>query len=215
MAYLLHDLRNIAGINIHGHLSLIPDAAIDSEFRSSLAIAKRNAKTAFKVLSSNLHDFATDRLTIVKDVYDLHSIVHQAYDNVSVIARDKGIRFHYQGPEKALIMADQKLISVFDNLMRNAANYSPAGSVIECELVDANIEEPSDAYQVTIKNLAYLKDDQVRSMFADRRRYSEQEGTGYGLSNVKTLLGYHGGGVYAEMEGDTLVIDVLIPKGSV
>jgi len=212
MAYLLHDLRNIAGTNIQGPLSLIPDDAVDPAHRASLAIARRNAQTAFRVLSSNLHDFATGKLTIIKEEYDLHEIVHHACGNVSMTARGKGITFHYDGPEKALIMADQKLISVFDNLMRNAVTYSPEGSGIQCSITEAQTEDPGDSYQVTIKNPANLTGDQVKAMFDRGQSYSNQEGTGYGLSNVKTLLDYHGGEVCAEMIGGHLTIDVIIPK---
>jgi len=211
MAYLLHDLRNIAGTNIQGPLSLIPDDAVDPAYLPSLAIARRNAQTAFRVLSSNLHDFATGKLTIIKEEHDLHEIVHNAFDNVSIAARDKGIGFHYNGPERALLMADQKLISVFDNLMRNAVTYSPADSGIQCTITEAETEEPNDSYQVTIRNPANLTDDQVKAIFDRGRSYSDQEGTGYGLSNVQTLLDYHGGGAQAEMIGGHLTIDVIIP----
>jgi signal transduction histidine kinase len=214
MAYLLHDLRNIAGTNIQGPLSLIPDDAVDPAYHASLAIARRNAQTAFKVLSSNLHDFATGRLTIIKEEHDLCEIVRLACDNVSITARDKGITFHHEGPEKALLMADQKLISVFDNLMRNAVNYSPASSSIQCRITEAETEDPGDSYQVTIMNPAQLTDDQVKAIFDRGLSYSDQEGTGYGLSNVQTLLDYHGGGAHAEMIGGYLTIDVIIPKES-
>ena len=144
----------------------------------------------------------------------LHQLVHHACDNVSITARDKRITIDYCGFENALIMADVKLISVFDNLMRNAVTYSPAESVIQCRIMETEIQEPEDGYQVTIRNPAILTDDQVKTMFDGGQRHSKQEGTGYGLSNVKTLLKYHGGAVYAEMNEGHLIIDVIIPKAS-
>lgn len=214
MAYLLHDLRNIAGTNIQGPLSLIPDEAVDPAYHSSLAIARRNAETAFRVLSSNLHDFATGQLTIIKEELNLHELVQNACDNVSITARDKQISIDYMGFENALIMADEKIISVFDNLMRNAVTYSPTDSVIQCRITETEIEEPQDAYQVTIRNPAALTNDEVSTMFNGGQRHSEQEGTGYGLSNVKTLLKYHGGDACASVNDGHLTIDVIIPKES-
>jgi signal transduction histidine kinase len=213
MAYLLHDLRNIAGTNIQGPLSLVPDEAVDPTYHNCLAIARRNAQTVFKVLSSNLHDFATGRLTIIKEEHDLSAMVRDAMENVSRLAQDKGISFHMDRPDRALIMVDEKLISVFDNLLRNAVTYSPDNTVIHCAITETETMCPGDSYQFTVKNAADLTKEQARAMFDTGQRFSDEEGTGYGLSNVRTLVTYHGGGIYSDVNEGQLAIDVVIPKG--
>ncbi len=213
MAYLLHDLRNIAGTNIEGPLSLVPDEAVDPSYHNCLAIARRNAHTVFKVLSSNLHDFATGRLTIIKEEHDLCTMVHNAMENVSRLAQEKGISFHMDRPDHARIMVDEKLISAFDNLLRNAVTYSPAGTVIHCAIIETETMYPNDSYQFTISNPANLTKNQTKAMFDTGQRFSDEEGTGYGLSNVRTLVKYHGGGIYTDVNEGRLTIDVVIPKG--
>ena len=54
-------------------------------------------------------------------------------------------------------MVDEKVITVFDNLMRNAVTYSPAGAVIQCTVTEAETFCPVSCMPTTTEPVMVIR----------------------------------------------------------
>ena len=108
-------------------------------------------------------------------------------------------------PDLPPVSADpQRVTQVLNNLLSNAAKYSPASSKI---LVTASLMEPYVTIYVTDEGQG-LSSEQLPSLFKKFSRVSLQEGDeeiegeGLGLAICKGIVEAHGGRIWAESEGE-------------
>ena len=131
-------------------------------------------------------------------------------------AEQKQIHVDVQLPEEACnIAGDRELIQqVFDNLISNAINYSPAESSVQ-----AKLEIKADWYQVSVMdNGPGIPPHALERIFerfyrVDKARSRQVGGTGLGLSIAKHAVALHGGKISVQSEiskGSTFIVQ--LPK---
>jgi signal transduction histidine kinase len=132
-----------------------------------------------------------------------------------VIAIQKGIQLSYTPPPDDVINIDDGYMArVVDNLVSNAIKYTSAGGQVGVRVVP-------DATHVTVEvrdtGLGIPQEDLPRIFEAFYRvRSSEHEraeGSGLGLSIVKTIVEQHGGRVLVKSEpGKGSTFEVILPR---
>ena len=144
---------------------------------------------------------------------DLNTMLQQQLAGFYPLMEEKGIRLQLHLADHMEISGDfDKLQRVFDNLMRNAINYSIpqteiriAGMLYEdgvC-LTYSNEGEAMDAASVQ-----HLFDKFYR---AGSARTSTSGGAGLGLAIAREIIELHQGEIKADMEGTTITFTLRLP----
>ncbi len=134
---------------------------------------------------------------------DLVQCVLSAYDSASPVVERGGVSFSISHePGEAYVLAHRLLEEVFVNLFRNSLKYSANGKRIAVNLFQTSVEG-DDYWEVHV-------DDHGQGISPERKKHlfdrfmPGAEGTGLGLSVVRTLTESFGGQVYVEdrVDGD-------------
>jgi two-component system sensor histidine kinase VanS len=104
-----------------------------------------------------------------------------------------------------------KLARVFNNILKNAAAYSEAGSVID---ITAGLSE--DVVYILFRNAGSIPKDKLAAIFEkfyrlDASRSSDTGGAGLGLAIAKEIIVQHGGKIYAESKDNYTTFTVELP----
>jgi len=148
---------------------------------------------------------------------DLVRLIHQAWENVSPLAEQKGITFTYDGAQQAVLKVHSDLIyRLLINVLDNAIKYSPVEGSIQIRITpDAMPEQPTlDALRVDVidsgsgfveKDLPFVFDRFYRSDLARSRPRSGtgSTSTGLGLSIVRKIVTVHHGSITAQNRPET------------
>ncbi len=111
---------------------------------------------------------------------------------------------------KICISGDLQLLQkVVDNLLGNAAAYSPAG-----ERIMVNVWQADEKAHLTIENTGvHIPDEDIPKLFeafyrVDQSRNRQTGGTGLGLYIVKTILDLHGAAIKIENTAQGVKVSV-------
>ncbi|MCM1212808.1 MAG: HAMP domain-containing histidine kinase, partial [Blautia sp.] len=109
-----------------------------------------------------------------------------------------------------LVLGDVRLLQkALDNLLGNAAAYSPAGNHIFVKLW-----QNDNKAELTIENTGvYIPDEDIPKLFeafyrVDQSRNRQTGGTGLGLYIVKTILDLHGAEIKIENTSQGVIVSV-------
>ena len=133
------------------------------------------------------------------------TLCQEVYDNLATMAKDKGLDFQYEKPEKTLpeISVDKgKIFEAIFNFAENAIKYTPSGSVT------LSVSQITDKIRIAVidTGIGIHKED-LPSLFEKFTRgkglsSSKMEGSGLGLYVVRLMIEAHQGKVWAESEGE-------------
>lgn len=123
--------------------------------------------------------------------------------NMEVVAQEKGIALALHLPdEKVVLEVDgHRIERVLDNLISNAIKYTPAGGVVDVDLIASD-----DYLQISVQDTGYgIPPDELPHIFNAFYRVKDKQhqkirGTGLGLSIVKAIVEQHHGQVTVESE---------------
>ena len=105
-----------------------------------------------------------------------------------------------------------KLERVFDNLLRNAINYSYPGTLIRVELKtgegEVSILVENHGHTIPPEKLDRLFEQFFR---LDSSRSSSSGGAGLGLAIAKEIVELHGGTIRAESAEERITFTVTLP----
>ncbi len=114
-------------------------------------------------------------------------------------------------PDVSVFGDMQLLQKVLDNLLGNAAAYSPSGNCV-CVKLWQNTKKT----KLTIENTGvHIPDEDIPKLFeafyrVDRSRNRQTGGTGLGLFIVKTILDLHGADIQIENTGQGVMVSVQL-----
>lgn len=211
-----HDLRNPLNV-ILGYLRVLEQLEVADDDRARLDETRSSIRTSVEKMR-----------TLVADILELAQIetglklspqpitvaewLDQTLQSFKVMAEEKHVTLDYTPPPaKLTITGDVKLLTrVIDNLVSNALKYTPQGGTV---CINTTVSERTIVISVTDTGLGIPAHDLPHLFDAfyrvDRRGQQQPEGSGLGLSIVKTIVQHHHGTIDVEStvgEGSTFRI---------
>jgi len=207
-----HDLLNPAGA-IKGFNEILYLKEEDAEKKKIIETIARQSDKLISMIDSaaKLAKFESSHQLDLKKK-DLGAIVRNAAESMDHGLKDKNITLELAMPGRYPSQVNEVIEEVFSNLMSNAIKYSPEGSRIKVEIVDAG-----GYWKVhVIDNGDGIADENKSRIFerftrADRKGI---KGSGLGLAIVKRIVDLHNGfvGVNDNPEGKGSMFWVALKK---
>ena len=215
VVYLAHDLKTPIA-SIIGYLTLLRD-----EKQLSPELHDRYVETVLGN-SERLDDlineffeitrFNLSHITLEYSKIDLTRLLEQLVFEFKPLLAEKGLSCSLEIPSKIELHCDaDKIERVFDNLLRNAINYSHAGTKIHIAAqVTENITLTFTNHGNTIpkEKLNRIFDQFYR---LDYSRSSKTGGSGLGLAIAKQIVELHHGTISAESENEEIRFIITLP----
>lgn len=215
LMYLAHDLKTPLTSMI-GYINHILDHKVDDEqLKSSIQIAHEKAERLDDLLDefSEIlrYDDKVSQLELIR--LDLSTLIHQQLAGFYPLLEKKEIRLEVQLADELELIGDfDKLLRVFDNLMRNAINYSNERSVIEITgIMDKGsivLSYKNEGEMIDQNTISHLFDKFYRASTA---RTSTSGGAGLGLAIAKEIVELHHGTIGVKTDGIHITFTICLP----
>jgi len=206
LAVLAHELRNpLAPIRTALHLARtkkLPPERLDR----ALELAERQMRHLTRLLDDLLDAarITTGSVPLRKEQADLAALAREAAESVRPMMERRGHVFECAIPDTPLeLQADAaRLAQILDNLLTNAAKYTPSAGRI-CLRVARDVDEA--VIRVEDNGIGFRQGagDKLFGMFAREDCVAERPegGLGIGLALVREFVERHGGRVEAHSPG--------------
>lgn len=215
VVYLAHDLKTPL-TSIIGYLTLLDEAPeLPAEYRAKyMGITLEKAYRLEQLINEffDITRFNLQNITIEENHIDLGIMLSQIADEFYPALAEKKLLCRLDLGSSLNIVGDaDKLSRVFDNLMRNAVNYSYPDTQIN---ISAHLVNGKAV--VVFKNkgdkISPQKLDMIFEKFfrADESRTSASGGAGLGLAIAKQIVELHGGSISAESNFDFTAFTVVL-----
>ncbi len=216
IVYLAHDLKTPL-TSVIGYLTLLRDEPqISQELRCRYTnIAFEKAERLEELINEffDITRFNLTTLTLDKERIYLSRMLEQLASEFDPILAERKLEWRLEiAPDIEIVGDADKLVRAFDNLIRNAANYSYAGTEI---VLFAQVEE--DVAKIMIKNHGKtIPPDKLEHIFeqfyrADAARSSVTGGAGLGLAIAKEIVELHEGTITAASANESTIFIVTLP----
>lgn len=218
LLFLAHDLKTPL-TSVVAYLTMLeehPEMSVEERARYthiSLEKAIRLGELIgefFEITKYNLQDVNWDPVLL-----NLSMMLEQIADELYSVLKEKNLRCTVETEENVMIEADpDKLVRVFDNILRNAIVYCRENTeiVIRCFSVENRVKIifENEGQTIPEEMLEKIFDKFYR---ADASRSSRTGGAGLGLAIAKQIVDLHGGEICAESEEGKTRFIVTLPKG--
>lgn len=228
--YLAHDLKTPL-TSIIGYLSLLRDEPqISPELRARYTGIALDKALRLEELTNEFFDitrFNLTTLTLEPEQVNLSRMLEQITYEFLPILSDKGLSWKLElQPEVQMNCDPDKLQRVFDNLIRNAVNYSYPDTVISLSMKTADVSgQPASSLtgpgaawiEVQVSNHGKtIPPEKLGRIFEqffrlDSSRSSSTGGAGLGLAISKEIVELHGGSIRAESANERITFTVWLP----
>lgn len=145
-----------------------------------------------------------------KSGFDLSNLIDERLSAYEDLFMQKEMTVEKSISPGVSVMGDMKLLQkVLDNLLGNAAAYSPAGERITVKLWQA-----AEKINLTIENGGvHIPDEDIPKLFeafyrVDQSRNRQTGGTGLGLYIVKTIFDLHGAEIKIENTAQGVMVSI-------
>lgn len=216
IVYLAHDLKTPL-TSVIGYLTLLHDEPqISPELRARYTgIALDKAERLEELINEffDITRFNLTTLTLELERISLSRMLAQITSEFDPILAEKELTWSTEIPLDIQILCDpDKLERVFDNLIRNAVNYSYPQTRISLYM-----QPLGNQVSVIVKNHGKtIPPDKLERIFEqffrmDSSRSSSTGGSGLGLAISKEIVELHGGQITAESMNESITFTVLLP----
>lgn len=231
VTYLAHDLKTPI-TSVIGYLTLLRDEQnMSPEMRQRYQnIALDKAERLDDLINEffDITRFNLSHIELNKQRINLTLMLQQLASEFAPMLRDKNLKISLDAPEGIMLRCDpDKLQRVFDNLLRNAVNYSYENSVIR---IKASLSGQDAAGQaapgqspsrqevlLTFENDGEtISADKLGRLFEqfyrlDTSRGTRRGGAGLGLAIAKEIVELHGGSILALSQDEVIRFEVVLP----
>ena len=214
--YLAHDLKTPL-TSVIGYLTLLRDEPqISPETRARYTgIALDKAERLEQLINEffDITRFSLTTLTLEQERINLSFMLEQTVSEFYPVLSEKGLSWKTDiMPDVELLCDPDKLERVFDNLVRNAVNYSYPDSEIELTM-SADDKNVTISFKNRGRTLPPEKLDNIFEQFfrLDSSRSTGTGGAGLGLAIAKEIAALHGGNIYAQSSGERTVFTLVLP----
>ena len=216
IVYLAHDLKTPL-TSVIGYLTLLRDEPqISQELRCRYTEIALDKAERLEELINEFFDitrFNLTALTLETERLHLSRMLEQLASEFHPILAERELRWSLNiAPDIMLVGDADKLARAFDNLIRNAVNYSYAGTEISLYA-----QTEADMVKIMIKNNGKtIPPDKLSHIFeqfyrADAARSSATGGAGLGLAIAKEIVELHGGTITAASANECTIFIVTLP----
>lgn len=216
VVYLAHDLKTPL-TSVIGYLTLLRDESqISEELRQKyLSISLEKAERLEELINEffEITRFNLSNLTLEISRVNLTRMLEQITYEFKPIFFEKGLQCTLTALPDITIKCDaNKMQRVFDNLIRNAVNYSFENSVIEIAVVQNN----NDVKLKFVNQGNTIPKEKLNRIFEqfyrlDTSRTTKTGGAGLGLAIAKEIVELHHGTITSFSENEIIVFEVIIP----
>lgn len=218
IVYLAHDLKTPL-TSVIGYLTLLRDEPqISEEMRSRYTGIALDKAERLEDLINEFFDTTRFNLTNIQlepERVNISRMLEQIGFEFHPILAEKDLKLETEIKPNVEILCDpDKLARVFDNLLRNAVNYSYAGTTIYLSM---DYEPIKDEVKICVENhgktISPDKLDRIFEQFfrLDSSRRSSTGGSGLGLAIAKEIVELHHGTITAESENESIRFTVVLP----
>lgn len=216
VTYLAHDLKTPI-TSVIGYLTLLQDEPqISEELRAKYTGIALNKAERLEELINEFFDitrFNLSKLTLEVERINLSRMLEQIASEFYPILAEKELQWCTEiAPDIEILCDSDKLERVFDNLIRNAINYSYANTDIFLSM-----KQIDDTVEIFVRNKGKtIPPEKLERIFEqffrlDSARSSKTGGTGLGLAISKEIVELHGGSIKAESADESISFTVVLP----
>lgn len=179
----------------------------DTEQLSYLDVINRNAKRLLRLAEDilDVSKIESQSLKLIKEKFDLRELVADLVCEHSKMLKksNKNIKLEYVSKDdasvKSIVEADRGRISqVVSNLISNAVKFTQEGSII----ITLEINDDENALVIRVKDTGEGIDSGIFPRLFTKFASNSFTGTGLGLYISKSIIGEHGGKMWAENNAD-------------
>lgn len=216
VVYLAHDLKTPIA-SLIGYLTLM-----EAEPEISPKLQRHYTKIALKS-AYRLNDlideffeiarFNISHMALAYSEINLTKLLEQMVSEFEPLFAQKGLACRLEAPEHVMLVCDaDKLARVFDNLLKNAINYSFHDTEIHIAVTDGDpvvFTCTNHGKTIPAEKLAHLFEQFFR---LDSARSPETGGLGLGLAIARQIVEAHHGEIRAESRNDEICFTVSLPR---
>ncbi|PTT77926.1 hybrid sensor histidine kinase/response regulator, partial [Pelomonas sp. HMWF004] len=206
LATLAHELRNPLA-PIRTGLQLLASRPEDpAQWRSVTEMMERQMSQLLRLIDDLLEvsRIATGKLVLQRELLDMRCVVETALESSAPLIERGGHQLAVVLPDEAIWVHGDltRLAQSLNNLLNNAAKYTPDGGCIWVTLA-----RTGDDAVLTVRDSGIgLPPDMIARVFdmftqVNRSLARAQGGLGIGLALVRSLVALHGGKVHAASPG--------------
>lgn len=216
IVYLAHDIKTPLTSMI-GYLSLLSEIKdMPQEQRNRYIDIALDKSYRLEYLINELFDvarFNSEKIVLEKEEINLNLMLEQIAEDFYPTLKEMNKKINFTSDEKTILYADpDKLSRVFNNLIKNAVNYSKENTDIDISILN---KENQATVKITNKGKQIPKEklDKIFEKFyrLDSSRTSKTGGSGLGLAIAKEIVELHGGRIYAESDMKETTFSVILP----
>lgn len=216
VVYLAHDLKTPL-TSVIGYLTLLRDEnQISEELREKyLSISLEKAERLEDLINEffEITRFNLSSITLEYSRINLTRMLEQLVYEFKPMLLEKNLKCELDIPPNIMIKIDaNKMQRVFDNLLRNAVNYSFDNGTIYIAVKqdenNLNIKFTNCGNTIPKEKLERIFEQFYR---LDTARSSRSGGAGLGLAIAKEIVELHNGTITAESKDETIEFEVILP----
>lgn len=206
LAMLSHELRNPLGAMLNATRLFQRAGTDDADIAKACSIIQRQSKQMAHLLDDllDVSRVTQGKIRISKQVVDLRSSAEEAIEVVQPLLKSCGHSLNVElSVEPLYVEGDPaRLLQVQENLLENAAKYTPHGGTIWLTLR----EEDGAAVLRVVDNgvgIAIEMQAKIFELFVQgpQAQAANSNGMGIGLTLVQSIVHLHGGQVCVRSEG--------------
>jgi two-component system, OmpR family, sensor histidine kinase VanS len=216
VVYLAHDLKTPL-TSVIGYLTLLRDEAeISQELREKyLSISLDKAERLEDLINEffEITRFNLSNITLEVSKVNLTRMLEQITFEFKPMLAEKGLDCVLTADSEISIKCDvDKMQRVFDNLLRNAVNYS-----FENSKIHIIVKQESGEVKIRFQNQGNtIPEEKLQRIFEqfyrlDTARTTKSGGAGLGLAIAKEIVELHGGRILANSQNEEIVFELMIP----
>lgn len=220
ITYLAHDLKTPI-TSVIGYLMLLRDEPdIPPKMRAKYTNIALDKAERLENLINEFFDitrFNLSRITLETERINLSRMLEQITYEFLPILDTKNLTWEVSIDNDIEVTGDaDKLERVFDNLIRNAINYSYKNTPLKLSLIQ-KAKNNKEGIQLTIENKGKtIPEGKLERIFEqffrlDTSRSTSSGGAGLGLAIAKEIVELHEGNISAASENECIIFTVWLP----